>query len=109
MKSWFRRLRRGSAPLAATVAAAKLDTAPWSHLIDSSGFWLLTFHVRITPWRSLLVTNVPGIDAIHRHALRPGLCFANSISCVGLDALLTLNRPSTFQSVMIPPNVAASK
>lgn len=27
MKSWFRRLRRGSAPLAATVAAAKLDTA----------------------------------------------------------------------------------
>ena len=88
----FRRRRRAPRPGA---ARPKLDTAPWSHLIDSSGFWLLTFHVRITPWRSLLVTNVAGIDAIHRHALQARALLRELHQLRRPRRALTLNRPST--------------
>ena len=51
------------------------ETGPWSVLIECSGAALLTFHTRTTPWRSLAVTNVPGMPSMNFAAVKPFCCF----------------------------------
>jgi hypothetical protein len=77
------------------------DTAPCSVLIMCIGLALDTFHMRMTPWRSLAVTKVPGMESTHLHADNPVGCFANSMIWLGFSPDFPLNKPCKPHSVAV--------